>query len=136
MGQDRSFKCGGACCRSFDLPYSPEELQRAADTMRRLGTPDHPDWPIDVKPLTDIEQIADMLIYLGEFAASPQPMIGSGSGKACHYYTCKNLQSDGLCGIYADRPGMCRFYPYEGKCHYAECQASCKAAIRTAVSKT
>lgn len=41
------------------------------------------------------------------------------------FYTCKNLLTNGDCGIYETRPKMCREYPHYGRagalCRYSTC---------------
>ena len=93
-------RCTGHCCRAFPLPFGPEELAAKA-------------WGYQ-----DGEQIAAMAIYLGQLEGPPEPHCSLGPA---HYYTCKNLQDNGDCGIYDDRPQMCRGYPYGGQCGYTAC---------------
>lgn len=35
-----------------------------------------------------------------------------------YVYTCRHLQLNGDCGIYEDRPAMCRDYPYGQVCEF------------------
>lgn len=91
-----SMKCGGHCCRRYALPFSPDELAAAGAD--------------ETSTLMDIKQIAEMSIFLE---------IEDGG----HKYTCKNLTSDGLCGIYDDRPRMCSQYPYGRSCAFPQCEA-------------
>ena len=93
-------RCTGHCCKEFELPLSPTELKDRADKIR------------------DGEQIRDMVIYVGEKVGSSTKNPES---SLRHYYGCKNLQTDGNCGIYSDRPEMCRDYPYGRECGYTEC---------------
>ncbi len=65
----------------------------------------------DVSDKTDGEQIASMVIEI-----EPEP-------KGSKAYTCKHLTADLRCGIYDDRPLMCRLYPNGktcGWCGYQE----------------
>jgi Fe-S-cluster containining protein len=57
---------------------------------------------------TDGEQIAAMVI----------PIEPSENG---WWYTCRNLQEDGLCAVYETRPAMCREYPYGDQCMFPGC---------------
>lgn len=125
-----SHACGGACCRSFFLPYSLDVIKASADAERKLddGTWGLDDVPPDVPLLREVIPISEMLIPLGVHEAPPHDLVHEVERPAAgHYYTCKHLQDDGRCGIYADRPTMCRNFPHAGRCNYADCQASCRA---------
>lgn len=37
------------------------------------------------------------------------------------WYTCRHLQPNGDCAIYARRPRMCSGFPYGARCLYREC---------------
>lgn len=112
--QDCSHPCGGHCCRAFFLPFSPEELKEKQDQLE------------------DGPQIVAMVRHLGQFKTPPinraHPVEQDHGGG--HWYTCANLTEEGLCGIYEDRPRMCRGYPYGASCNYAKCEAACRAEGR------
>lgn len=98
--------CSGACCRAFPLPYGPEELNKRAPTVE------------------DGEQIADMVIHLGEFYGDPQTCFCheeyDGTPIKLNYYTCKNLTPKGNCDIYGNHPRMCKRYPDNEHCMYSD----------------
>jgi Fe-S-cluster containining protein len=126
-------RCTGHCCRSFSLHRSPEELQSMSELPKG-----HP------RRMTDIDQLVEMLIYLGSFPTNPllclkgedwqskAVLLGGFTlkpktkdvtkepGKA-HFYTCRHIQLNGDCGIYATRPEMCRTYPNERLCEFGDC---------------
>lgn len=86
----------------------------------------------------DLVQIAEMVVYLGQ--ASMEGVMDGGCGedsdyikKIKHHYTCKNLVGGTDCNIYADRPAMCRDYPYGSSCDYIGCTDS--SARRTPASE-
>ena len=97
--RDISFKCGGRCCRDFYLPFTYDELQEKAAAGQ----------------FQDGEQIAAMV----------RPIPGGVEG---HQYRCTNLGNDGLCTIYADRPRMCREFPYGGPCPNEGCAFNSRGA--------
>jgi Fe-S-cluster containining protein len=109
MGDACSHRCGGDCCRSFDLDKSPVELGRA----RVHGG------------ICDIVYITDMLVYQGHGVTSPVHGKESGTGKAgepAYWYGCKHFDDDaGLCTAYESRPRMCSEYPYGQRCRYKGC---------------
>ena len=125
-------RCSGHCCRAFYLPFSHEEL-RANWRAWRDGTFARGETDVFGRGvLQDIDLIYPMVRPLGHPRHSPAPLKntkadGSAPG---HYYTCVHLRADGDCGIYADRPAMCRDYPYGIECNYAECTWS-TAAVET-----
>ncbi len=123
-------RCTGHCCRCLPIPYSPEELWQAYRNWRagsnaiRMGGIQTDRIPIP----TDIDLIAPMLVYLGEFDKPPSRKVKLtdaqllGKRTTAHYYRCKHLdEKTGDCTIYPFRPKMCRDYPYEGSCNYAAC---------------
>ena len=98
-----SHSCGGDCCRSFYLPFSPEELKEK----------------VEDGAITDGAQILAMVEHLGHFEKRPhQTTVKTDYDSAGHYYRCRNLGVDGLCTVYDSRPEMCRSFPYDGDCNY------------------
>ena len=76
--------------------------------------------------MRDGDQIADMVIPLSLDEANDR-LDRFGSGRQYgpesegHVYTCRHFDEETrLCTIYAQRPEMCRDYPYAGECEY-EC---------------
>jgi len=91
------------CCRDFTLPHSPQHLLSLLKAHRR-----------GEKAPNDIERVYDMLIYLGQYKTEE---CGHG-----HHYTCRHLDADtGVCGIYEERPEVCRLFPGDNECQYATC---------------
>lgn len=126
-----SDRCTGHCCQRFFLPYSPTELTDIARkvvarevftrawmaALPPLDLNDRSTWETPPVPIPDelqgpniedIVQIAGMVEFLG--------MEDGG-----HYYRCTNLREDGNCGVYSQRPRMCRAYPYGKACGFEAC---------------
>lgn len=98
-------RCTGHCCRSFYLPFTPEELADIDDSTHIDGS-----------------KIAAMAIPVAPVGQRPHglafpmidpPVVG-------HYYTCRHLIGND-CSIYDERPRMCRTYPEGQKCNYKGC---------------
>lgn len=107
-----SGRCSGACCAVFWLPHTPDELR--ARTLEA-----EPDGTQTV--LVDAAQIADMVIPLtpAEATARAERFEFPAPTRAEALYTCRHWDEDTrLCTIYADRPGMCRGYPYGKACDH------------------
>jgi len=135
--------CGGACCKRFILPYSPEQLEeqyRAWLVGSRNGTGfpvlqkrgtipedkgfglprNYNEEHIAVDP--EIYLLYPMLVYLGEHHFEPCRPRKRTKAKA-HHYTCKHWdQKTKLCTIYEHRPLMCRRFPNGEACPYPGCQ--------------
>ena len=94
-------RCTGHCCRGFALEY-PYERVRA----------DYARWQAGDREglIPDIAQIYPMLQPLGVFRGQ-------------ELFTCKHLQANGDCGIYATRPQMCRDFPGDRPCPYRNCSS-------------
>ena len=81
--------CTGQCCERFCMPIDP-----TADDF-------------DPARYDDGAQIAAMVIEL-----EPEP-------KGSKAWTCRHFDTESRrCGIYEDRPAMCRRYPNDGTCGY------------------
>ena len=110
-------RCTGDCCRSYTLPFEPDDLQAlASEHLASVFTGVPPQ-----NEFTDsVSGIAMMSIPIGEFTADP-----SGEAQPNHIrYRCRNLLDNGNCRIYESRPGMCQRYPYEcgsGVCEFPGC---------------
>jgi Fe-S-cluster containining protein len=105
VSQDR---CTGGCCKEFYMQSSLEELKRDYD--RHMAGEDH--------RFDEIEIIYPMLICQDELGDSDGNPLGSRSG---HRYSCKNLLPNGDCGIYENRPHMCRQFPNNKECGRSDC---------------
>jgi|SRR3990167_6877106 len=96
-------RCTGRCCKSFRIPYSPEQLREfyaawaSGDAQR--------------KTVSDIHLIYPMVTPLEE-------CVGGWT------YSCKHLDTNNNCSIYDNRPDMCRNFPYEKRCPFPECEWS------------
>ena len=119
-------RCTGHCCKRFTLPYSPEDIQAQAEAHERGDK----SW-LDskggkhMKFNPDIEQIANMIIYLDR-----------GEKNDLYLYTCGNLDKEtGNCKIYEDRPSMCREYPYGKKCNFKGCTMKRNCGVEKAPEK-
>lgn len=106
-------RCTGHCCRAFTLPRSPEEL---AEGYRA--------WLHQVPGANlvhDIHLIYPMVRHLRLYHAGEVAPDGKVVDQDRHYYRCVHVAENGDCGIYADRPDMCRSYPDGNPCTYAAC---------------
>ena len=91
----------GACCRVLTLEQSPEEIQAMASITSVLGIPS--DMPFAAKhwhPLTRAEALQRNPFYVLRLPAD------------AHLYACDQLGDDGRCMAYAERPLVCRGYPW------------------------
>ncbi len=106
-------RCTGHCCKNFTLPGPPAMLEagsrahtnrsRRAYWIDESGRRHLQTW------IVDGVMINNMAIYLGV----------DEDGK--HRYNCVHLQASGDCGVYDERPWMCREYPYGRGCDYEKC---------------
>lgn len=111
-----SDRCRGHCCRHFTLPFSPEELQENYRAWRNGEEKD----ANGRESMSDIFLIAPMVRHLGLRTRNPLAILDQ-EHEPRHYYSCKHLEPNGDCGIYAARPQMCREYPYGKACSYKGC---------------
>lgn len=105
--------CNGDCCAVFFLPYTISEMRRRAPTLR------------------DGQQIAEMVIPLTpKEARERREQLAPGSialpirwRDRGHHFTCRHWDPETrLCGIYEDRPTMCRTFPDGDPCeHGCDC---------------
>jgi len=122
-------RCTGHCCRNIVLPISPGEIAMSAAAVRD-GAEFQGD--SDVTLYQDVEQIAGMLRFDRVLRAgdidkqSGKPMRSDhGVGGTVWVYQCANLTPEGNCGVYEDRPRMCREYPRYcdgGRCDVIGCE--------------
>lgn len=134
--------CGGACCKRFILPYSPDELKEqyhawlvgnrdghGSVVLRKRGElPDrtfglsrhYVDDQVAVDP--EIYLLYPMLIYLGYCNFEPKAPRKKTKARS-HHYTCKHFdKKTKLCTIYDERPLMCRRFPNGEPCPYPGCK--------------
>lgn len=118
-------RCTGHCCKTFPLPVGPAELRQRARWARRLRLagklPGRASQHAESPTLTqDGEAIAAMARPI---AFTDRNLITGGDRlpQTMHWYTCRNLQANGDCGIYSTRPQMCRGYPYGARCDHPNC---------------
>lgn len=94
----------GACCRVLKLEQSPDEVQRIAAVTSVLGIPsDHVFAAAHWHPLTRDEAMHRNPFYTNSLPAG------------VHLYRCDQLGDDGRCMAYAERPLVCRGYPWYGE---------------------
>lgn len=111
--------CTGKCCAVFNYPTPPDEL-RARWAKR----------PTTDRRCYDDLLIASMLIELSpidalaraeKFDITPPEgyTLETWAENTPAMYTCRHWDEDTrLCGIYEDRPKMCRDYPYDNPCQH------------------
>lgn len=134
MNKRTTDRCYGACCRCFTLPFSPRELESAFFRWKNGSGPPITKNASAAQPIyQDIEIVAPMVVYLGEFKRTPKAgahinptdeelMNNGGFEKPRHYYRCKHFDPKAkVCTIYAMRPAVCRGYPYGHDCNYQGC---------------
>lgn len=115
MLEHETQRCSGHCCEVFFLPVKPDKI----DELR--------------KTTQDGEAIASMVVPLGEAIKDLPKRLRRMLPQAYHedpdkilprgyFYTCKHLDPKTKnCGIYVDRPAMCREMPYGSHCPYVGC---------------
>lgn len=101
--RDCSHACGGRCCQNFVIgSHTPErigELYLNAKACEAAG--------VSVPSDRDIIFVAEMVIRIDE------------DDEWRARYTCKHfVEATGLCGVYDQRPKMCREFPYGKVCDY------------------
>jgi Fe-S-cluster containining protein len=114
-------RCNGLCCKAFVLGnYSHEELKFAFEHRRSAGesvqVPQGIRW---IKPL-EIETWWPWMIHLGKFEV--HPTTGDSFGKEVDFYTCSQLQPNGDCAVYKNRPHFCQSYgTSQCACEHKDC---------------
>jgi Fe-S-cluster containining protein len=113
VSAEASNGCTGLCCAAFRIPQT-----RAA--LREAGKHGH----------EEAGQIAEMLIPLTPKEARERHQAFGGTSMKFpwsdrgHNFTCRHWDEDTrMCGIYEDRPDMCREFPYGKGCAFG---CSCK----------
>lgn len=102
-------RCTGECCKAFPISggISLDELRELCAT----------------KNFIDGDVLLDMLIPLGVHVVPPGrhpkslPLAAS-ENRAQHFFTCRHFDGKN-CGIYENRPDMCKRYPYGDPCEHA-----------------
>jgi Fe-S-cluster containining protein len=135
-------RCSGHCCRSFSIAKSPEQFRRDFEMK-----PDDPARPRDIDKLHNMLiylgqfHTNPLLRIKGEswaqkalqIARNDEPnntklqmeieskygLLGPHRGQ--HWYACRHVQLNGDCGIYEDRPELCRLYPNGQECSFEDC---------------
>ncbi len=93
----------GACCRVLTLEQSPDEIHATAAVTSVLGIPSDAVFAVQHwHPLTRAEALERNPFYTRQL--SPD----------AHLYWCDQLGTDGRCLAYAERPLVCRGYPWYG----------------------
>lgn len=112
--------CTGACCAVFYIPRTLVELERGVGDDGSL--------------LDEAELIAPMLVPLTlEEANARGERLGNAAApfekrEDGHLFTCRHWDEETrLCGIYDERPDMCRGYPYGDACQYGD-GCTCKGS--------
>jgi len=122
-------RCTGHCCKAFVMSASYEDMRRSYEA-KMSGQDSFFDTrsddtavPIDRYArghYKDIEIVFPMLVQLGIHMRHPLP-DGPPIDHPMAFYTCKNLQANGDCGIYASRPDVCSDYPGRTACQFKGC---------------
>lgn len=114
-------RCTGHCCRSFTLGRSPAELGQMVIRSRRYQAGEGDVEDPGSSP-SNTNWIATALVYQGEHSKPPSGFnnltVSPDSDRVpkegdSYWYGCRHLV-DGSCGVYEDRPDVCRDYPYRG----------------------
>jgi Fe-S-cluster containining protein len=95
-------RCSGHCCKGFHLPYWYNEIMKMERGPNITNNQFHKDTRI----------IQAMLI--------PMYWECTGVDDEMRRYSCKHQLSNGDCGIYEERPYLCRDYP-KRRCEWPQC---------------
>jgi Fe-S-cluster containining protein len=107
-------ECDGRCCAVFPLSTTRADLER-----RVLSITDGLLIAAMLVPLDPVDVVFRRVLF-------DQALGDDGTGR--EYFTCRHWQEDTrACGIYDDRPAMCRTYPNHGACDHG-CNAVTPAA--------
>lgn len=97
-------RCDGRCCALFCLPYSVEELRHRAETLEDGAA-----------IATMVRPVQDAAARARRFGLSPL----SNDSQTGHWYTCVHWNEwTRECMNYAERPAMCRRFPYGRTCNH------------------
>lgn len=101
----------GACCKGRFIPLTLEEtrqwLERGHDVAVLLEAFSRPYWTATEK------EYQHSLLRSAEVSCGTTQVNVTAIFAARALTQCPNLQSDDLCGIYENRPLVCRIYPME-----------------------
>lgn len=102
--------CTGLCCAAFALPHTIRDLKARARQRAIVDSEGDP---------AEGDKIADMVIPLTPKEARERNRRFGGDAEFSwsnrgRHFTCRHWDEETrLCGIYDDRPSMCRGFPYE-----------------------
>ena len=122
--------CTGKCCAVFNYPTPPDLLRLRSEGREGF-------WADQDRFLVDmlVELTPDEAVARAErFEVTPPVGFDLRQwAEAAPSYTCRHWDEETrLCGVYEDRPEMCREYPYAGRCqHDCECSFTMPTHIRT-----
>lgn len=141
-------RCTGHCCRSFGLQRSPAQLQAEFDRPKTDPTREK---DIDrlfgmliylgqflTNPILETKgetwtRKAMLIACKIEEKLTPPPermtvaeeghhlRVRGDDPRGLHWYACRHVQFNGDCGIYEERPDMCRRYPNGQECVFTGC---------------
>ena len=101
MSETTTPRCTGHCCRGFALEKSHDEIWDDYRLWKQNPA---------LSTIPDVHLIAPMVIPIKKL-------------KGEWLYTCKHLGKNGDCGIYSERPQMCRDFPGEKPCPFPICSS-------------
>lgn len=105
-------RCTGKCCEMFVLTGIGETPDEICEYLR-IRSIDGPAIAAMLVPLHKIERGAQ----LPDGSIAQETPVGGG-----WVFTCAHFDAQGrTCGIYAQRPNMCRDYPYGRACGHSDC---------------
>lgn len=127
-------RCLGDCCVHLSFGsggrhWSPDQLARVVEVARTylregLEKAHELSQELDV-PIADPEviRVAGMMRYLGTTPRGFQTprYLGPQRAEVVHHYTCRHLKACGDCGIYEDRPRLCRNHGTRYPCDQRFC---------------
>lgn len=101
-------ECTGVCCAAFTWPRTISEVRKRERLMLDGAT-----IAGMLVPLTPKEAKERHVAFGG---TQPERFVWKRRG---HYFTCRHWDEETrLCGIYDQRPAMCREYPYGKECDH------------------
>jgi Fe-S-cluster containining protein len=138
-------RCTGACCRDFNLPYAPDEMneernkereqgRKEVAKLRKLGLNAQANSTALRYLESDLNLVPDMVTYLGTNNISAD---GDTAKNPINHYRCNYHDPvSGNCTIYECRPRMCRDYPGTGGiCLYNGCTRLVEGMTETEIQE-
>lgn len=113
--------CTGKCCAVFNYSVSRETLAARDDADSKFLA----DMLIDLTP-DEAEARAERFNVTPPDGYTVREWADYGQAYTCRHWDEKTM----LCGVYEDRPRMCRDYPYAGKCQH-DCACTFEASAET-----